>query len=109
MQDELAKAGGHIEAIFFCPHTPEDNCDCRKPKPGLFQQIAKQVNTDFQDALAIGDSRRDIIAAAAVGCKSMLVKTGKGKRELEKYPELKELQIYENLAGAVADIERRQP
>lgn len=104
MRDELAKLGGHIDAIFFCPHTPEENCDCRKPKPGLFQQIGKKYNTDFKDALAIGDSRRDILAAQAVGCKSVLVKTGKGKRELEKYPDLNNLEVYENLTEVVASI-----
>jgi D-glycero-D-manno-heptose 1,7-bisphosphate phosphatase len=104
MQDELAKVGGHIDAIFFCPHGPDDNCDCRKPKPGLLWQIAKQFNTDFKDALVIGDSLRDIQAAQAVGCKAILVKTGKGANELATKPELKSVPSYKDLATVATEV-----
>lgn len=101
MQNELIKVGGHIDAIFICPHGPSDNCECRKPKPGLFRQIGKQYNADFKDALAVGDSLRDIQAAQAVSCKAVLVKTGKGVSELAKNPELKSINSYKDLAAVV--------
>lgn len=102
MQQAVEKRGGRIEAIFVCPHGPDDQCDCRKPKPGLFWQIAAKFQTDFKDALAVGDSYRDIQAAAAVNCRSVLVKTGKGAEELIKYSELKKIPAFVNLAE-VAD------
>jgi D-glycero-D-manno-heptose 1,7-bisphosphate phosphatase len=104
MRTELAAVGGHIDAIFFCPHQPDDNCDCRKPKPGLFKQIGKAYNTNFNNAISVGDSFRDIQAAQAVGCKAVLVETGKGLGELEKHPELNSVPVFENLAQAVEFI-----
>lgn len=101
LQNELAKVGGHIDGIFYCPHGPDDHCECRKPLPGLFQQIQQQFKTDFSNAIAIGDSYRDIQAAQAVNCKAILVKTGKGKIELIKYPELKQVPVFTDLADAV--------
>lgn len=106
MQNELAKVGGHIDAIFICPHGPSDNCDCRKPKPGLFWQIAKQFNTDFKNSVTIGDSLRDIQAAQAVGCKAILVQTDKGASELANKPELKSVSCYKNLAEVVANMDK---
>jgi D-glycero-D-manno-heptose 1,7-bisphosphate phosphatase len=103
MQNELSKVSGHIDGIFYCPHKPEDNCSCRKPKPGLFFQIAAQFPTDFSDAIAIGDTLRDLEAAQAVGCKAFLVKTGNGLLTLENKPQLKN-PVFENLAAAVEFI-----
>ena len=84
MQDELARAGGVIEAILFCPHGPEDYCVCRKPKPGLFLEIAKRFNCDLTGIPAVGDSLRDIKAAQVVGARPILVRTGKGLRALRE-------------------------
>lgn len=103
MQTALAVMGGHIDAIFFCPHGPADNCDCRKPKPGLYQQIAEKFNTDFSDALSIGDSARDVEAAQAAHCKAVLVKTGKGEAEQEKLKQ-KDILIFNDLASVVDEI-----
>lgn len=80
MQHELARVGGKIEGIFFCPHTPDDHCDCRKPKPGLFKQITQQFHCDLHGVYAVGDSLRDVEAARAVGALPILVRTGKGSR-----------------------------
>ncbi len=79
MNKALAKAGGRVDAIFYCPHTPDDNCNCRKPLPGLFEQIADRFGADLHDVHAVGDSLRDAQAAAASGCMPHLVLTGKGE------------------------------
>jgi D-glycero-D-manno-heptose 1,7-bisphosphate phosphatase len=82
MEQDLAAVGGHFDGIFICPHAPEDNCACRKPKPGLLLQIATRFNVAPKEMLAIGDSMRDLLAAHAAGCDSILVKTGNGLKTL---------------------------
>ncbi|MFN3544146.1 MAG: D-glycero-beta-D-manno-heptose 1,7-bisphosphate 7-phosphatase [Thiobacillus sp.] len=82
MHKAVAQAGGRIEAVFFCPHGADMNCDCRKPKPGLFDEIAARYGRDLQGVPAIGDSLRDLQAAASVGARPMLVRTGKGEKTL---------------------------
>lgn len=76
MHKMLAAAGGRIDGVFFCPHAPEDGCECRKPAPGLFHQIASRMGVVPQQAVAIGDSVRDAQAAAAAGFEPHLVLTG---------------------------------
>lgn len=79
MKNEVRAGGGLINDIFFCPHIPEDNCDCRKPKPGLILQAKKKYNIDLADAVMIGDSAKDIECARNAGCgAAVLVKTGNG-------------------------------
>jgi D-glycero-D-manno-heptose 1,7-bisphosphate phosphatase len=80
MNKALAHAGGRVDAIFYCPHTPDDHCDCRKPLPGLFQQIGERFNVDLKEVHAVGDSLRDAQAAADSGCLPHLVLTGKGEQ-----------------------------
>jgi D-glycero-D-manno-heptose 1,7-bisphosphate phosphatase len=74
----VAQAGGHIDAVFFCPHGPEDKCQCRKPLPGLFEQIGERLGMDLKGTHVVGDSLRDLLAGVAVGCTPHLVHTGKG-------------------------------
>lgn len=83
LRRELAQAGGHIDAIFMCPHGPDDNCACRKPRPGLFHDIARRYDTPLTGVPAVGDSLRDIQAAHAAGCRTWLVLTGNGARTAE--------------------------
>ena len=78
MHSLLAAVGGRVDAIFYCPHGPEEQCNCRKPAPGLFEQIAERYGIDLTGVPTVGDSRRDLIAGAAVGCAPHLVLTGKG-------------------------------
>ncbi|MGB6976948.1 MAG: D-glycero-beta-D-manno-heptose 1,7-bisphosphate 7-phosphatase [Gammaproteobacteria bacterium] len=105
LHDELASTGGHIDGIFFCPHSPDDQCACRKPKPGLLQQIAQAFPDDFSQAVVIGDSLCDIQAAQAAGCSAWLVKTGNGTETLDKYPELiGQARIFKDLAEAVQSL-----
>jgi len=63
-----------IDGIYFCPHTPEEKCKCRKPKPGLFLEAAKELDIALEESVMIGDSQKDIEAAQAVKCKSILLK-----------------------------------
>jgi D-glycero-D-manno-heptose 1,7-bisphosphate phosphatase len=78
MYQMLAAVGGRIDAVFYCPHTPADACACRKPATGLFEQIEDRYGLDLKNVPAVGDSARDAVAAAAVGCEAHLVLTGKG-------------------------------
>ena len=80
MYRALANVGGRIDALFFCPHMDENNCNCRKPKPGMLLDIAKRFNVDLKNIPFIGDSLKDLQAAQAVGAKPILVRTGKGEK-----------------------------
>lgn len=77
MHTMLASVGGRIDAIFYCPHTPEDRCQCRKPLPGLYRQIAERYGVDLNGVPTVGDSARDLVAGVAVGCQPHWVRTGK--------------------------------
>jgi len=83
MHDKLNKvltaAGGRVDAVFYCPHTPDDHCHCRKPLPGLFEQIGERFGVQLSEVHAVGDTLRDAQAAAAVGCQTHLVRTGKSE------------------------------
>jgi D-glycero-D-manno-heptose 1,7-bisphosphate phosphatase len=83
----LALVGGHVDAIFFCPHTNTDKCECRKPRAGMFREIETRFNADLAGVPAVGDSLRDLQAAASVGARPILVLTGKGTKTA-KDPEL---------------------
>ena len=69
--------GGRVDAIFYCPHAPDESCRCRKPEPGLFEQIGERYSLDLADIPAVGDSQRDLVAAVSAGCEPHLVLTGK--------------------------------
>jgi D-glycero-D-manno-heptose 1,7-bisphosphate phosphatase len=78
MHKMLAAVGGRVDAVFYCPHTPDDHCHCRKPESGLFEQIAERYGVDLKGTPVVGDTVRDLQAGAAVGCEPHLVLTGKG-------------------------------
>jgi len=104
MVKSLAQVGGRLDAIFFCPHPANSTCECRKPKPGLFHQIAERFNVSLAGVPSVGDSLRDLQAGAAVGCKPYLVLTGKGMKTRED-PALPEgTLVYPDLATVVADL-----
>lgn len=79
MRDELQHFGGEINAIFFCPHRDEEQCACRKPKPGMFLELARRLQCELDDVYAIGDSLRDLQAATAAGARPILVESGDGQ------------------------------
>ncbi|HYE71258.1 MAG TPA: D-glycero-beta-D-manno-heptose 1,7-bisphosphate 7-phosphatase [Ramlibacter sp.] len=78
MHKLLSAHGGRIDAIFYCPHSPDEGCNCRKPLPGLFEQIADRFGVDLKGVPVVGDSLRDVQAGAVVGCEPHLVLSGKG-------------------------------
>ena len=80
MNRALAAVGGRIDAVFFCPHGPDDGCSCRKPRPGMLQTIGERYGVAMHETYAVGDSLRDLEAAVAAGCAPHLVRTGKGAR-----------------------------
>lgn len=107
MQQQLAEFDAQLDGIYFCPHTPDHNCDCRKPKPGLLYSIANDFDSDLSGALVVGDSYRDIQAAQAANCPAALVETGKGERQLAQHPELAQVPRYNNLSHVADDILQR--
>ncbi|PKO47845.1 MAG: D-glycero-beta-D-manno-heptose-1,7-bisphosphate 7-phosphatase [Betaproteobacteria bacterium HGW-Betaproteobacteria-22] len=82
MHRELAAVGGRIDAVFYCPHSADDDCECRKPKPGMIKEIGKRFSTELSQVYAIGDALRDLQAFASAGCRPVLVRTGKGEGTL---------------------------
>ena len=80
MHQALQAQGGRIDAVFFCPHTPEDGCDCRKPKPGLMLDIGRRYGVNLAHVPMVGDTERDLIAAQVAGCEPHLVLSGRAAR-----------------------------
>lgn len=98
----LARLGGQVDGIYFCPHGPDDGCNCRKPRPGLLQEIGVRHGIDLTGVPTIGDSLRDLEAARAVGATPVLVRTGKGRSAERQLPaDWHPVAIYDDLAEAV--------
>lgn len=83
MADELAQYGAHVDAIYYCPHHPDEGCECRKPKPKLAYQAIKELHIDPAQSFTIGDRLMDVELARAVGSKSIMVPSENGKEELK--------------------------
>ncbi len=113
----LMPLGGRVDAVFFCPHAPEDDCRCRKPRPGLFEDIGLRFGVDMAGVPAVGDTLRDLQAASAVGCTPHLVRTGKAARLDEAglqalHDQVPGLTVHADLAAfadALLASERRRP
>ncbi|WP_227816349.1 D-glycero-beta-D-manno-heptose 1,7-bisphosphate 7-phosphatase [Nitrogeniibacter aestuarii] len=101
MNEALAQVGGRIDAIFFCPHAADSTCECRKPKPGLLEQIQERFNVDLTGAPMVGDSLRDLQAGMAVGCQPYLVLTGKGHKTQDDPDLPADTRIFPDLAAVV--------
>jgi len=99
MIDEIHHKGGEVDAIFFCPHGPDDHCRCRKPGTGLFEDIAERLKTNLNGTYAVGDSLRDIEAARAAKAIPILVRTGKGQMTAAKGVGLDGVPIFDDLAA----------
>jgi D-glycero-D-manno-heptose 1,7-bisphosphate phosphatase len=101
----LSEVGGRIDGVFFCPHAPADNCDCRKPKIGLYQDIARRFQIDLANVPAVGDSIRDIRSARDAGALPILVRTGSGNETLREHAgELANVPVYDNLSSVAAAL-----
>ena len=101
MHKAVNQAGGRIDAIFFCPHTNADKCSCRKPATGLFDEITQRYGVNLKNVPAIGDSLKDLQAAATAGAIPVLVLTGKGRITCTKEEIPANTQIFDNLTLAV--------
>ena len=106
MHRAVQQAGGRIDAIFYCPHPIEDDCKCRKPKTGMFERIAGCFNIDLVGTPSVGDSLRDLQAAAAVGARPLLVLTGKGTQTQAEGGLPEGTQVFPDLATAAEEILR---
>ncbi len=104
MRKLLALYGGRIKHIEFCPHTPDANCECRKPKAGMLNKIANKFAISPQDIVMVGDTIGDYQAATRAGMSFILVETGKGKRTLASKQLPKHIPIYANLATYVNQL-----
>ncbi len=102
MRRQVNQAGGHIAAVFVCPHAPDAGCDCRKPLPGLLRQIEQKFGTTLEGVPAVGDSARDIDAAMAVTARPILVRTGNGRQAEQRFPDRQRPEVFDSLAD-VAD------
>lgn len=100
----LAAHGASIDYITWCPHGPDAACACRKPLPGMYEDIARHFGVDLQDVPVVGDSFRDLQAARAVGARPILVRTGKGARTLTGDHDLADIPVYADLAAAVTAL-----
>jgi D-glycero-D-manno-heptose 1,7-bisphosphate phosphatase len=99
MLEVVRAKGGEIDAIFYCPHGPDDGCRCRKPLPGLLEEIIERLKINLHGVYVVGDSERDVVAARAAQGLPVLVRTGKGERTLKKSPQLAGVPVYPDLAA----------
>lgn len=98
MLDLIHAAGGDLHAITWCPHGPDEGCRCRKPEPGLLEQISQRLDLDLNGAIMVGDALRDLQAGQAMGCQAVLVRTGKGEKTLAAGEGLEEVLVVADLA-----------
>ncbi|MFM8610027.1 MAG: D-glycero-beta-D-manno-heptose 1,7-bisphosphate 7-phosphatase [Burkholderiaceae bacterium] len=116
MHKQLATAGGRIDAVFYCPHSPDEQCSCRKPAPGLYQQIAERYGVHLQGLHVVGDNLRDALAAQTAGCMPHVVLTGRAAILRERAARGEPLPpefppsttVHENLAGFAAWLLARE-
>ena len=104
----LEARGVAIDGIFVCPHGPEANCICRKPKPGLLFQIARKFSIDLSKTPLVGDNISDIQAAKMANARPVLVRTGKGEYVMQHFPEALDVPVYDDLAHFVRETLRRK-
>jgi D-glycero-D-manno-heptose 1,7-bisphosphate phosphatase len=106
MHAALAGFNTSIDYIALCPHGPNDNCRCRKPKPGMYQEIAAYFNCELTGVPVIGDSKRDLEAAVAVNAAPILVLTGNGQKCLWNEVLPQDTIVYEDLKEAASDLQK---
>jgi len=99
LQRALGQVGGRIDAFFFCPHKADDNCRCRKPQPGMLLEVARRFNVSLEDVFMVGDSRKDMEAAAAAGARPVLVLTGNGAKTEKEGKLPRGTAVYPDLAA----------
>jgi D-glycero-D-manno-heptose 1,7-bisphosphate phosphatase len=101
---ELARFGGRVEAFFFCPHGPDDDCECRKPRAGLLLALRERLGIDLTRTPFIGDRLSDARAARSVGARAMLVRSGLEAPAAQDLAQLDQVEVYDDLSAAVAAL-----
>jgi len=104
MLSAVAKAGGHIEKTYYCPHAPEWQCDCRKPATGLFLALQDEYAVDLTSTVFVGDKQTDLQAGDAIGAQSVLVRTGCGEKTLAELPPLHGYPVFDDLQSVVHEL-----
>lgn len=104
MHRALAQMGGRIDALFYCPHAADDQCDCRKPKTGMIEEIGRRFSIELDQVYGVGDAMRDLQAFSDAGCKPILVRTGKGEETFAKGSLPAKTLVVADLAEAVQHI-----
>lgn len=104
MHKALGQLGGRVDAMFYCPHSADDNCDCRKPKPGMMEEIGRRFGVDMRGVPMVGDALRDLQAGAVLGMQPILVRTGKGEETLAAGGLPEGTLVFADLAQAVQHI-----
>ena len=103
MHERVRAAGGELAGVYYCPHLPEDGCECRKPKPGLFRALERELGVSVEGAPYIGDRVSDIAAAEAVGARPILVRTGTGAAT-EALLGARRVPVFDDLAAAARSL-----
>ncbi len=107
---KIVEAGGRIDGVFMCPHAPQDDCDCRKPRPGLLFQAAEALDIDLSSSWMIGDALTDVMAGKAAGVdRTALVLTGRGEAQVGR-PEADDVgpfSVFEDLSAALSRVAGR--
>jgi D-glycero-D-manno-heptose 1,7-bisphosphate phosphatase len=98
MRSEAASHGGSLDAVLFCPHSPDDQCTCRKPAPGLIHEALTRSGFSAAESIVVGDDQRDLEAASRAGVRAALVRTGKGRRTELSLPRGSEIPTYDDLS-----------
>ncbi|HID62631.1 MAG TPA: D-glycero-beta-D-manno-heptose 1,7-bisphosphate 7-phosphatase [Anaerolineae bacterium] len=105
MVAEIARQGGRVDAVFCCPHRPDEDCPCRKPRPGLLLQAAAELGLNLARSYLVGDALSDVEVALALGCTPFLVLTGRGRAQLCR-PQARQLESFYVVADLAEAVER---
>jgi D-glycero-D-manno-heptose 1,7-bisphosphate phosphatase len=103
MREQVRAAGGEIAGIYYCPHLPEVGCECRKPKPGMFRALERDLGIAVRGQPYIGDRLSDVEAAEAVGARPILVRTGTGALT-ERALRDRAVPVYDDLRAAAGAL-----
>lgn len=107
---QVERVGGRIDAVYYCPHRPEDKCDCRKPLTGLYRRAARDFDINLAQSIVVGDALDDVAAARGIGAKPILVLTGRGQEQHARMVEQNHsrYQVVDDLWSAVDWIAREE-
>ena len=103
MRERVRAAGGELAGVYYCPHLPEDGCECRKPRPGMFRALERELGVSVVGAPYVGDRLSDVEAAEAVGARPLLVRTGTGAAT-EALLQGRAVPVFDDLAAAARSL-----